>query len=207
MPKKLVKLSPEELERRYRERTLVLCKPESIVTGIYPEILQRIQRLHYKTPLVKMFQFGEESIMEFYGPVIEEWEPREDMIKIFMKMTEYPTLAAVVEGPNSIRSMRKLAGGLPMYRVRGDETEFERYSAQFQPLMAPMGTIRGDYSASDIDVPDTNLIPVPNFMHASANEDDYRREIATLVRHNHISERDFVSYSRPDWRILFGTDS
>ena len=204
--KKLIKLSGEELEQKSKEQTLVLCKPESMVIGLYPKILLRIQELHYKTPLVKLFQFNGKSITEFYESVIEQWEPRKDILKIFMKMTENPSLAVVVEGPNSVYSMRKLAGGLPEYKLEGKNVVFEKYSAQFQPLIAPMGTIRGDYSASDIAIPDTTLVPVPNFMHASASTEDYKKEIKVLLRHHHISKNDFIPYSRPDWKILFGVD-
>ena len=63
----------------------------------------------------------------------------------YEKLTENPSLAVVVEGPNSVYSMRKLAGGLPEYKLEGKNVVFEKYSAQFQPLIAPMGTIRGDY--------------------------------------------------------------
>ncbi len=204
--KELVKLNKKELEEKYKERTLVLCKPESIITGLYPEILSRIQRFHYKTPLVKMIQFHKDSIMEFYESVIEEWKPREDIIKIFMNMTKYPTLVTVVEGPNSIKAMRKLAGGLPKYESINFNIIFKGYEAQFRPINAPMGTIRGDYSAVDIDIPDTNLIPVPNYIHASADEKDYKREIDVLLKYNHISEKDFIEYEKPEWKILFGVD-
>src|SRR3989338_5251628 len=87
---KLVKLKQEDLEKRCRERTLILCKPESILTGEYPEILRRIQRLHFKTPLLKMFKFSKKSVIEFYKEVVNNWEPKEDMIEIFTKMIEYP---------------------------------------------------------------------------------------------------------------------
>ncbi|MBS3143911.1 hypothetical protein J4446_03505 [Candidatus Woesearchaeota archaeon] len=207
MKNKLVKLKQEDLEKRCRERTLILCKPESILTGEYPEILRRIQRLHFKTPLLKMFKFSKKSVIEFYKEVVNNWEPKEDMIEIFTKMIEYPTLAGVVEGPNSIVTMRKLAGGIPKYKSNDGEIIFEKYSAQFQPVLAPMGTIRGDYSSSDIDIPDTTLIPIPNFMHASDSKESYNREIDILIKYNHISKGDFIDYKRPDWGILFGINT
>jgi len=204
LTKHLVKLEPNELKRRYEERTLVLCKTEGIVLGVYPEILQAIQRLRYKTPLIRLFKFTEESVAEFYALVIEKWEPKEDIIKIFLKFTVNPTLAVVVEGPNSILSMRKLAGGLPTYKIESGKVVFAGYEGQFQPLMAPMGTIRGDYSSADIAVPDTNLIPAPNYMHASENETEYRREISILLKYKHITENDFFRYERPDWETIWG---
>ena len=205
--KHLVKLDQNEMEQRYRERTLVLCKSESIVLGVYADVLQAIQRFRYKTPLIKLFKFTKESVLEFYAPVIEKWEPKEGIIEIFLKFTRYPTLAVIVEGPNVIKAMRKLAGGLPVYEIQSDKTVFKEYEAQFQPLMAPMGTIRGNYSPADIAIPDTNLIPVPNYMHASENEDEFQRELSVLKRHKHITEKDFIEYERPDWGILWGGKS
>ena len=202
--KQLAKLEPDELEKRYKERTLVLCKSESIVLGVYPDILQAIQRLRYKTPLIKLFKFTEESVVDFYAPVIERWKPKESIIKIFIKFAIYPTLAVIVEGPNSIKMMRKLAGGLPVYEIQSSKLVFKDYEAQFQPLMAPMGTIRGDYSPADIAIPDTNLIPAPNYMHASESEDEFRRELSVLMKHKHLTGEDFIEYERPDWEIMWG---
>lgn len=204
MPKQLISLTPEELEESYRERTLVLCKPNAIRLGLHGEILKRINRLFYKTVLIKMFQFDAETIMDFYAPVIEMWTPREKIIEIFMKMTLAPTLAIVVEGPNAIPAMRKLAGGAPKYENEGNEIELVGYKAQFQPLLAPMGTLRGDYSALDIALPDTELIPVPNFMHATEKKDDYKREINVLLEYSHIQDADFFPYQKPEWESIFG---
>jgi nucleoside-diphosphate kinase len=204
MVKQLVKMSPEELEQAYHERTLVLCKPDALRLGLHGEILKRISRLFYKTVLVRMFRFDRDTIMDFYAPVIDMWEPREEIIEIFMKMTQAPCLAVVVEGPNAILAMRKLAGGAPQYKLEGEKVELTGYKAQFQPLLAQMGTVRGDFSAMDIPLPDTELIPVPNFIHATENEDDYEREIRVLTEHGHIQEADFFAYAKPEWDVIFG---
>src|SRR5438105_4781322 len=140
MAKQLITLTPQELDARYRERTLVLCKPESVRLGNYGEIITRISRLYYKIVLLRMFRFSREAVFEFYGPVIEMWEPRERIEKIFLKMTEAPTIGVVVEGPNARLAMRKLAGGLPTYSAVKDEVKFQGFKAQFEPLNAPMGT-------------------------------------------------------------------
>src|SRR5205823_4622975 len=126
--------------------------------------------------LLRMFQFSKEAVLDFYGPVVDMWEPRDKIVSIFLKMTEAPTIAVVVEGPNARLAMRKLAGGLPAYKNNAGEIEFAGFKAQFEPLRAPMGTFRGDYCALDIAVPDTELMPVPNFIHATENEEDYGRE-------------------------------
>jgi nucleoside diphosphate kinase len=205
MAKKIVKISEQELEKLYRERTLVLCKPDAVRLGLHGEILSRISRLFYKTVLVRMFNFTEASVQDFYGPVIDMWEPRDEIIKIFMKMTNAPTIAIVVEGPNARLAMRKMAGGLPSYELIDGEIKFKSFKAQFEPLNAPMGTMRGDYSALDIPLPDTELIPVPNYIHATETAEDYDREISILVKHNHITPDDFYPYSKAEWDVIFGS--
>jgi nucleoside-diphosphate kinase len=204
MAKQIVHLSPEELERAYRERTLVLCKPDAVRLGLHGEILSRISRLYFKIVLLRMFRFTATSVLQFYEPVVEMWEPRDEIEQIFLKMTSAPTIALVVEGPNARKAMRKMAGGVPMYQLSDGEIKLTGYKAQFEPLNAPMGTLRGDYSALDIPLPDTELIPVPNFIHATENEEDYAREIGVLMKHQHIAEADFFPYAKAEWDVIFG---
>jgi|SRR3989344_1060870 len=206
MVRQIIRINESELESKCKERTLVLCKPESVITGMFPEILQRIQNLHYKTPLLKLFKFSEKSILDFYGQVIENLEPIEYATQIFMNMVNQPTLATVVEGPNSVRVIRKLTGGLPNYNLSDGEISFEGYRAKLQPMDAPMGTIRGDYSGADIEVSSTHLKNLPNFVHSSDSQESYLREIDVLLRNGHINEDDFVNYTRPEWKFLFGVD-
>ncbi len=204
MAKKIIKLSQQDLEKLYRERTLVLCKPDAVRLGLHGEILSRISRLFYKTVLVRMFNFTDASVQDFYGPVIDMWEPRNEIIEIFMKMTNAPTIAIVVEGPNARLAMRKMAGGLPSYELENGEIKLKGFKAQFEPLNAPMGTMRGDYSALDIPLPDTELIPVPNYIHATETAEDYDREIFVLTQHGHISPNDFYPYPKAEWDVIFG---
>ncbi len=205
MAKKIIKLSKQELEKLYRERTLVLCKPDAVRLGLHGEILSRISRLFYKTVLVRMFNFTDTSVQDFYGPVIDMWEPRDEIIEIFMKMTTAPTIAIVVEGPNARLAMRKMAGGLASYELVDGEIKLKGFKAQFEPLNAPMGTMRGDYSALDIPLPDTELIPVPNYIHATETAEDYDREISVLTNHGHISSSDFYPYPKAEWDVIFGS--
>ncbi len=205
MAKKIIKLPQQDLAKSYRERTLVLCKPDAVRLGLHGEILSRISRLFYKTVLVRMFNFTEASVQDFYGPVIDMWEPRDEIIEIFIKMTTAPTIAIVVEGPNARLAMRKMAGGLPSYELIDGEIKLKGFKAQFEPLNAPMGTMRGDYSALDIPLPDTELIPVPNYIHATETAEDYEREISVLNNHDHISSNDFYPYPKAEWDVLFGT--
>lgn len=203
--KQLVFLDENGLREAMSEQTLILCKTESIRVGMFPEILARISRLYFKFAALKMIQFTPSAVSDFYGPVIEMWEPPDKMEKIFMKMTESPSIAAVVEGPNAVLAMRKLAGGTPAFSSDDSgKIEIMGYDAQFKPILAGPGTIRGDYSASDIEIPDTNLIPVPNFMHASATKAEFDREVSILKKHDLLTGRDFFTYERPEWSVLFG---
>lgn len=204
--KKIVSLEENELKAALREQSIVLCKTESVRLGVFPEILARISRLYFKFAALKMFRFTEEAVLDFYEPVVSMWEPRDQIIEIFLKMTQHPSLVAVVEGPHAIAAMRKLAGGSPRYEVADGNVTLAGYDAQFRPILAPMGTIRGDYSACDIEIPDTNLIPVPNFIHASADAEEFARERAILRKHGILGDGDTYSYDRPEWTVLYGSE-
>ena len=203
--KQLVSLNEADLKAAFEEQTLILCKPESVQLGVFAEILSRLTRSYLKLNALKMFVFSEEAVLDFYGPVIEMWEPREKIVEIFLAMTRVPSVLAVYQGPNALAAGRKIAGGVPVYELdENNRPELAGYEAQFKPIMAPMGTIRGDYSTADIDIADTALLPVPNFVHASASKAEFERETDSLRRHGILREDDFFDYERPEWKVLYG---
>jgi nucleoside diphosphate kinase len=204
MPKQLIKLPDKDLEAHLKETTFIMCKPEAVLLGRHGEILDRINDLYFATPMVKMFSFTKEAVEEFYGHVLADYEPREDMLASFHKMVGMPTLGVVVQGPNSIATMRKLAGGLPKYEIVNGEVKFAGFSAQFDPTRCPPGTIRGDMSSIDPKIGNTVLAPVANFMHASDSPESYQKEMGILRKHKLVSDGDFIWYERPEWKVLYG---
>mgnify|MGYP001574927372 CR=1 FL=1 len=70
-----------------------------------------------------------------------------------------PVVAMVVEGVDAIENVRKLCG----------ETESKSASP---------GTIRGDFSHVSYNHADEKSMPVKNLVHASANKEDAKNELA-----------------------------
>jgi nucleoside-diphosphate kinase len=90
-------------------------------------------------------------------------ELRQREERAFLRTTQslagQPFLALILEGPNAIRKARALAGPT-------------------DPLLAPPGTIRGDYGADTIPLADAENRAVKNLVHAADSEEAVRRERA-----------------------------
>lgn len=65
----------------------------------------------------------------------------------------------IIEGVRAIKNVRKLVG----------TTESRK---------SPPGTIRGDFSHMSFTYADNKEIPIKNLIHASANEEDAKKEIS-----------------------------
>ena len=151
------------------EHTLVLLKPDATRRGLRGEIIKRIEAHGYA--IVEMRQFnpltekGVSELIYYHYAEIGQLGIRVDdetLQEVIHYMESGPIVAMIVEGPNAIAGIRKLAGAT-------------------QPSEALPGTIRGDlcpamdYEYSHIRVPNKAL---PNLVHASANATDARRECA-----------------------------
>lgn len=204
MERLIEKKTSQEIERTFRERSLVVCKPETVMLGLHGKILNRINELYLKTILIKLRQFNGRTVFDFYKHVLDQWQPRDEIKKILLGMTHSPVMIIVVEGPNAILTMRKIAGGLPTYDISGNQARLSGYKTQAQPLLAPPGTIRGDHSGIDIKTSQSLLTPLPNFVHTSESVEEYQREIKILEKHGHIQDTDFLPYSKPEWETLYG---
>jgi len=201
-----------ELENRLGERTLVLCKPEAVLLGDHPKILQSIHDLKLTTPLLRMFSFTDASILDFYASVVDKrtagGAPREDVENSYKMMTGKPTLAVVVQGINSIAAMRKLAGAVTKKPTSNDTMIISGviqsigYDSTFEPIRALPGTIRGDLSTEDKTIANLMGKAQQNYMHASDSKKSYQAEIEVLIKHEHISNKDFIGHDHASWHVL-----
>lgn len=104
------------------ERTLVLCKPDTLQRGLVGEVVTRLENKGLKIIGMKMIQVGEELAKEHYREHLD----KDFFDDLFSFITSSPIIAMVVEGEEAVGIVRELMGAT-------------------NPFEAAPGTIRGDY--------------------------------------------------------------
>lgn len=190
------------------ERTLVLAKPDGVKRGLSGEIISRIERRGLKIVAIKMVQATKAQILK-HLPTDPEWvlrlgdkglktfndynldpvtylgtkDRKEIGEKVKLGLIEYlmsgPVIAMVIEGIHAITMVRKLAG-------------------HTLPVMAEMGTIRGDFSVDSPTVANVEGRSIHNIMHASETPEEAKNEISVW-----FDEKEIHSYKRAAEDIMF----
>jgi nucleoside-diphosphate kinase len=107
------------------QRTAVLIKPDALQRGLVGEIMHRFERKGLKLIGIKMVNFSDETVDQWYGHLKER--PFFPSIKNFI--TSAPIVAMVWEGVEVIDAVRKIVG---ITKSRAAEA----------------GSIRGDFGMS-----------------------------------------------------------
>lgn len=135
------------------QRTLAFLKPDAVIRGLMGEIITRIERKALLITALKLVQLTREQAEKLY----EVHKNKPFFQKLVQHVTSGPILAMVIEGPNAIQTLRRLAG-------------------KTNPFEAAPGTIRGDYA---LDV-------TKNIIHASDTPENAEREINILFQPEEI---------------------
>jgi len=104
------------------QTTLILLKPDCIVTGRVGEVIRRFEEAGFQIRGVKMFSLTRELLEEHYAHLLEK--PFFPEIADFMQST--PVIALALAGENAVDRVRTLIG----------PTDSKK---------AEKGTIRGDF--------------------------------------------------------------
>lgn len=155
------------------QRSLVVCKPDTVQRGIVGEILQRFERVGLKIVGMKMVMPDEDHYRAHYediGKMITRRGEQAFQYNLAYMMTG-PVIAIVLEGVEAVPLVRKIVGPT-------------------EPKSAEMGTIRGDYSHMSFGYSDAKGIGVPNLVHASGDPEEAKQEIALW-----FSEEELYQYS------------
>lgn len=127
------------------ERTLVLVKPDGVSRGLVGEIIRRFENRTLEIKALKIVNPSKDLVERHYDVHREK--------SFFKEVVKYVSSGAVVvmvlEGDNAIAIVRRMIGAL-------------------DPLEAPPGTIRGDYTLS------TRY----NLVHGSDSLESAEKEIA-----------------------------
>lgn len=194
------------------ERTFCMIKPDGVYRSLIGEIIGRFEKAGLKVIAMKMLvptrelaqqhyptsdeawvqNIGNNTYMSFEGMegiTIKEVMGTEDKYEIGKKVSDGlvdflcsgPVVAMVIEGVQAIQMVRKLLGST-------------------LPFMAPVGTIRGDYSIDNPIIANAQIRPIHNLAHASGNASEAAHEIALWFEKNEICRYDLgneqITYDR-----------
>jgi nucleoside-diphosphate kinase len=190
---------------RKTERTLVVIKPDGVQRALMGDIIHRYERSGLKLVALKMLRVTEEFIEKHYT-LDPAWRrltgektiksyldrgvkpPIDDPLKVtealLKKLSSYmasgPVIAMVWEGTHAVAVVRKITGGT-------------------EPLMAAIGTIRGDFLVDSYEVSDIDNRTIRNLVHASGTVTEARMEID-----HWFTEAEIIPYTHHREQILYG---
>jgi nucleoside-diphosphate kinase len=189
------------------ERTLVIIKPDGIQRALIGEVIKRYERAGLKLVGMKML-VPTPDMVEAHYTLDSEWKmnvgkknikgyidkgltplhtdplAHADMILIKLKkyMSSGPVIPMVLQGADAVSIVRKITGST-------------------EPLLAEMGTIRGDFVIDSYKIADDDVRAVRNIVHASGTVGEAEQEIQHWFSTNEI-----MSYNLISDAILYDVD-
>jgi nucleoside-diphosphate kinase len=192
------------------ERTLFIVKPDGVQRNLIGEIIGRLERSGLKLVALKMIQ-ADAKIVEKHYTIDPQWfanvgikaidsykkkgltPPSDDPVAVGKEVLErlkvYITAGPVVpmiwEGNEAVALIRKIGGST-------------------EPLSAPAGTIRGDFSPESYQLADNSGRGIVNLLHASGSVAEADKEISLWFDKKEILDykliRDTIIYDK-EWNI------
>lgn len=188
----------------------MIVKPDGVQRNLIGEIISRIERSGLKLVALKMLNADAKTIEKHYTidpqwfnnvgtKAIESYKkkgmtpPTEDPIALGKEVLERlkvfmasgPVVAMIWEGNEAVALIRKLGGTT-------------------EPLSAPAGTIRGDYTPESYQLADNANRAIVNLIHASGSVSEAEQEIALWFEKKEILDykliRDTIIYDK-NWKI------
>ena len=139
------------------ETTLILFKPDAVSKNITGQVLARFQAEGFLIRGIKMMLLSDEILAEHYAHIAAM--PFFPAVRSFMQET--PVIALALEGENVIAAVRDLLGPT-------------------DSMVAPAGTIRGDFGFKDADA------KMRNVCHASDSVEAAQAEIKRFFKEGEI---------------------
>jgi nucleoside-diphosphate kinase len=170
-----------------KERTVVVFKPDAVERGLVGEILSRFERMGIRIVGSRTAVVGEDLVALHYPDdeeylrsvgvkALSDYESRgedpkkafgsDDPVEIGRKVRNWnmhylsqgPVMAFVLEGDGAVKTVRKIVGVT-------------------NPVVADIGTVRGDYSLDSIETANKERRSVRNLIHASGSVKEAKQEI------------------------------
>lgn len=175
------------------EQTLVLIKPDGVQRHLVGEIVGRFERAglkivglklvwatpaiirrHYREDDEYLVSIGRKSLegMKKLGlPAVGNPLEIGRRVRAYLSnhLSVSPVVAMVLQGTNAIRNVRQLAGVT-------------------DPILADVGSIRGDLTIDTIQLADLERRSVRNLLHASGDPEEAKREISIWFAAHELHE-------------------
>jgi len=190
-----------------RQKTVIFIKPESIQRHLIGEFISKFERRGLKLIACKMVAPTKEEIGKHY-PNDEKWltdtgtktlnsylkkgyDPKKTPVelativrqRLIEHFADRPLILMVWEGPHAIELGRKTAGAT-------------------NPLVADIGSIRGDYSMESYELADDIERAAHTLVHASDSAESAEKEMKLWFKPGEILDYDLVTESvfyTKDW--------
>lgn len=188
------------------ERTLVLCKPDTVQRGLIGEIITRFEKKglkivalkmilpnkelainHYDMPESDKIILGERTIASYAerGQKLDK-TPIEIAEDVQRRLIQYicagPIVAIVIEGAHAVAHVRKIRGAT-------------------NPLSADIGSITADLSIDSYFLSDPDDRAIRNLVHASGSVEEANREIKIW-----FSDKEITDYELAVEQILYSKE-
>ena len=139
------------------EQTFIIIKPDGVEKGLEEEIFRRFSNVGLKIKEKNKVKLPREFVIRFYSHLKKL--PEKQFNSILDYMTSSYAVVAVLEGTDAVEKVVELCGPT-------------------NPVEAPKGTIRGDFSNDDMKKCIKQMKAVHNIIHRSANQQDASNEIS-----------------------------
>ena len=197
----------EIMDKPKLERTMIAIKSESIQRHLIGEFMTKFEKRGLKMIACKLVAPDAELIGQHYADD-EDWyvssgtktranyeakgeknllEPAEygrmTRGKLMNSLRDRPILVMIWEGSHAVELGRKTAGAT-------------------NPLVADIGSIRGDYSSDSYEVSDDTGRAIQSLVHASGSVEEAEREISLWFTPEEILDYELVTetvFYQDDW--------
>lgn len=189
-----------------KERTLVVIKPDGVQRTLIGEIIKRYERTGLKMVGMKMLVPTEEMATRHYYEVGgDEWinEVGKKASAAYEKKGQKSPYASFEENGKAIlkANAKYLSAGpvvAMVWQGAGAVELVRKITGATAPLLADVGTIRGDFTLDSYSLADVDQRSIRNLIHASGTPDEATQEIKIW-----FSEKELLEYRLIQEEILY----
>ncbi|MEA1963250.1 MAG: nucleoside-diphosphate kinase [Patescibacteria group bacterium] len=185
------------------EKTLVIIKPDGVQRSLIGEIIKRYERTGLKLIGLKMIIPTEEQATKHYYDVGgDEWieEVGRKAAEAYEKKGEKSPYKTYSEnGWAVLKANAKYLSSGPVVAIvwqgAGTVELVRKITGSTAPLLADVGTIRGDLTLDSFALADTDQRSVRNLIHASGTVEEAKKELKIwfedeeILKYTHLQEK------------------
>ena len=192
------------MNKRIKEKTLVLIKPDGVQRSLIGEIIKRYERTGLKLIALK-FIIPTERLIEEHYLIDSGWlkSVGQKTIVSYEKKGEKPPFKNPKEGGQWVLGkLKKFLSAGPVIAMvwQGNEAVgvVRKITGETEPLVSDVGTIRGDLTLDSYPIADTDSRAIRNLVHASGSPKEAEKEISVW-----FNKKEILKYRLVQEEILY----